>query len=118
MSVFKFIKNRLFNRKDRDKYHDFSRDLYEHGVIDDDTIKELIKKKIPYVIIPHGSLSIKSQRHKYIKKKIGNFLIFNRFIKRANFIQCLSQRELLETKFDVQKFVVPNGNVRVDIITF
>ena len=71
--------------------------------------KELIKKKIPYVIIPHGSLSIKSQRHKYIKKKIGNFLIFNRFIKRAKFIQCLSQRELLETKFDVQKFVVPNG---------
>ena len=32
--LIQFIKNRLFNRKDRDKYRDFSRDLYEHGVID------------------------------------------------------------------------------------
>lgn len=39
--LIKFIKNRLFNRKDRDKYRDFSRDLYEHGVIEHDTIKEL-----------------------------------------------------------------------------
>ena len=39
--LIKFIKNRLFNRKDRDKYCEFSRDLYEHGVIEDDTIKEL-----------------------------------------------------------------------------
>ena len=39
--LIKFIKNRLFNKKDRDKYRDFSRDLYEHGVIEDDTIKEL-----------------------------------------------------------------------------
>ena len=36
-----FIKNKLFNRKDRDKYRNFSRDLYDHGVIEDDTIKEL-----------------------------------------------------------------------------
>ena len=39
--LIQFIKNRLFNRKDRDKYHDFSRDLYEHGIIENDTIKEL-----------------------------------------------------------------------------
>ena len=39
--LIQFIKNRLFNRKDRDKYREFSRDLYEHGVIEDDTIKEL-----------------------------------------------------------------------------
>ncbi len=41
IGLIQFIKNRLFNRKDRDKYRDFSRDLYEHGVIEDDTIKEL-----------------------------------------------------------------------------
>ena len=41
MRLIKFIKNRLFNRKDRDKYRDFSRDLYEHGIIEHDTIKEL-----------------------------------------------------------------------------
>ena len=39
--LIQFIKNRLFNRKDRDKYHDFSRDLYEHGIIEHDTVKEL-----------------------------------------------------------------------------
>ena len=31
----------MFNRKDRDKYHDFSIDLYEHSVIDENTIKDL-----------------------------------------------------------------------------
>ena len=39
--LIKFIKNKLFNRKDRDKYHDFSIDLYEHSVIDENTIKDL-----------------------------------------------------------------------------
>lgn len=39
--LIQFIKNRLFNRKDRDKYRDFSRDLYEHDVIEDNTIKDL-----------------------------------------------------------------------------
>ena len=41
IKLIQFIKNRLFNRKDRDKYRDFSRDLYEHDVIEDDTIKDL-----------------------------------------------------------------------------
>ena len=39
--LIQFIKNKLFNRKDRDKYREFSKDLYEHGIIEDDTIKEL-----------------------------------------------------------------------------
>lgn len=37
----KTAQNRRKSRKDRDKYRDFSRDLYEHGVIEHDTIKEL-----------------------------------------------------------------------------
>ena len=41
IKLIQFIKKRLFNRKDRDKYHNFSRDLYEHGIIEHDTIKEL-----------------------------------------------------------------------------
>ena len=47
--IFQFIKNRLFNRKDRDKYRGFSRDLYEHGVIEDDTIKELLLSQSRYL---------------------------------------------------------------------
>ena len=36
-----FIKNRLLNRKDRNKYRNFLRNLYEHAVIENVTIKEL-----------------------------------------------------------------------------
>src|SRR5574344_74289 len=39
--VINFIKDRLFHRKDRDKYYDVSADLYEHGIIDSDTIYDL-----------------------------------------------------------------------------
>ena len=39
--LIQFIKNRLFNRKDRNKYRNFLRNLYEHAVIEDVTIKEL-----------------------------------------------------------------------------
>lgn len=41
IKLVQFIKKRLFNRKDRDKYRNFSRDLYEHDIIEHDTIKEL-----------------------------------------------------------------------------
>ena len=39
--LIQFIKNRLFNRKDRNKDRNFLRNLYEHAVIEDVTIKEL-----------------------------------------------------------------------------
>lgn len=39
--LIQFIKNRLFNRKDRNKYRNFLRNLYEHAVIEDVIIKEL-----------------------------------------------------------------------------
>ena len=39
--VINFIKDRLFHKKDRDKYYDVSVNLYEHGIIDSDTIYDL-----------------------------------------------------------------------------
>ena len=36
-----FIKNRLFNIKDRNKYRNLLRNLYDNNVIEDVTIKEL-----------------------------------------------------------------------------
>lgn len=64
---------------------------------------------IPYVIVPHGSLTDSAQRVKAYKKVPANFLLFNRFIRGAEAIQCLSQRELEQTRFRAQKFIGTNG---------
>ena len=71
--------------------------------------KMLKKKNIPYIILPHGALTEEAQRKKWLKKKVGNLLLFNRFIRNAAAIQCLSDRELNTTAFGKQKFVAPNG---------
>lgn len=70
---------------------------------------QLLKKKIPYVIVPHGELSNEAQKKKWLKKKVANFLLFNRFINNAVAIQCLSQRELDSTRVSKNKFIGTNG---------
>ena len=71
--------------------------------------RELRKSKIPYIIIPHGELTKESQRRKWLKKKVANFLLFNRFINGAAAIQCLSERELNATRHGKRKFIATNG---------
>lgn len=71
--------------------------------------KILRKNKIPYIIIPHGELTVEAQKKKWLKKKVANFLLFNKFINGASTFQCLSQRELETTKFGKKKFVGTNG---------
>ena len=70
---------------------------------------ELRKRKIPYVIIPHGELSAEAQKKKWLKKKVPNVLLFNRFINGAKAIQCLSKREHNATRFGKKKFIGTNG---------
>lgn len=73
-------------------------------------IAENLKRyKIPYIIVPHGSLTIEAQKKKHFKKIVANFLLFNKFIKAALAIQCLSQSELETTKFRIKKFIGTNG---------
>lgn len=72
-------------------------------------MKELKKRNIPYVIIPHGCLTKEAQNKKRAKKIIGNLLLFNRFISNAVAIQCLSQLELQNTRFNNTKFIGTNG---------
>jgi glycosyltransferase involved in cell wall biosynthesis len=55
--------------------------------------KTLHKSNLPYIVIPHGSLTKKAQATKRLKKIAGNFVFFNRFAKKANAIQFLSQNE-------------------------
>jgi glycosyltransferase involved in cell wall biosynthesis len=71
--------------------------------------KKLRKLKIPYVIIPHGELTVLAQRHKRIKKVVANILLFKKFINGAVAIQSLSEREKQQTRFHKNKFVGTNG---------
>ena len=70
--------------------------------------KHLQKKKIPYIIVPHGCLTVEAQKIKRLKKIAGNVL-FRPFIKHASAIQCLSENELNNTKFKATKFIGTNG---------
>lgn len=71
--------------------------------------KNLTKNRIPYIIVPHGCLTCGAQKKKWLKKKVANFLLFNRFINGAAAIQCLSERELEATLFGKNKFIGTNG---------
>ena len=71
--------------------------------------KNLKQNNIPYIIIPHGALTQGAQKKKWLKKKVANFLLFNRFINGAAAIQCLSERELEATLFGKNKFIGTNG---------
>lgn len=71
--------------------------------------KILHKKNVPYIIVPHGELTVLAQKKKWLKKKAANILLFNTFIKRAEAIQCLSQSELNNIKLKHNKFIATNG---------
>lgn len=41
-SLIHFLRDSIIRNKDKDKYIDFARDLYAHGCMDDDTMKDLV----------------------------------------------------------------------------
>ena len=72
--------------------------------------KEIRKLKIPYIIVPHCSLTENAQKIKPLKKKIGNILFFNKFIKGASAIQYLSSVESnMSKKFKNNSYIIGNG---------
>ncbi len=71
--------------------------------------KQLIKRNIPYLIIPHGSLTSEALRKKWIKKMIANIFLFNKFIINAKGLQMLSKREFDNTNIETYKFIATNG---------
>ena len=76
---------------------------------------ELIKKEVPYIIIPRGSLTSEAFHNggilKFIKKKLAHFLIFNSYIKHAKAVQylTLSEKKESEKHFKANSFILPNG---------
>ena len=73
--------------------------------------KELKKNRIPYITVPHGELRKEAQQKKWIKKKIANLLLFNRFVNNAVAVQCLSNREFENTNFGTKKIMATNGTI-------
>lgn len=43
--LIKFLKDRMFNKKEKDKYYDFSVDLYTYVIINDDNAIERNSRK-------------------------------------------------------------------------
>lgn len=69
----------------------------------------LKKQKIPYVVIPHGGLTKRAQTQKWVKKTVGNLLLFNRYLRGAAAVHYLSEGERAESVFRGPCFVLPNG---------
>ena len=70
---------------------------------------ELRKRRIPYVIVPHGALKRGAQQKSRLKKAAANLLLFKRFCNGASGIQCLTEIEKQESVMGKNLFVAPNG---------
>jgi glycosyltransferase involved in cell wall biosynthesis len=72
--------------------------------------KALCRRNIPYIITPRGGMTRTAQTIKKIKKKIANFFVFKKMVRKAVAIHCLTNGETNETTFWNQFiFVVGNG---------
>ena len=71
--------------------------------------KQLLKRNIPYIIVPHGEITQAALNRKWLKKKIAYTLWFNRFVKKAAAVQCLSENEAKESVIAENKIILPNG---------
>ena len=71
--------------------------------------KVLLKRGIPYIVFPHGSLVKRAMRTKAIKKYVAHILLFNKFIKNAVAVQFLTKGEQDNSIFSNKGIVLPNG---------
>lgn len=94
-----------YNSPDLVVFH--SMNLIEHVRI----AKKLKRYSIPYIIVPRVALTSSAQKKGYLKKKIANLLVFNKYIKNALAIQFLTENEYNESKNFKFKdyFIIGNG---------
>ncbi|MFG6119304.1 glycosyltransferase [Thalassobacillus sp. B23F22_16] len=72
--------------------------------------KTLKKRCTPYIIVPRGGMTKKSQNIKPIKKMLGNNIFFKKMVKDSIAIHCLTRGESQESShWDKETFVVGNG---------
>ncbi|MBG1245571.1 glycosyltransferase [Nostoc sp. NZL] len=81
--------------------------IWEHTLL----AYEAVKRKIPYVITPHGGMTQGAQQQKYLKKKVGNLLFFNWMVQNAAALHCLTDEEAFDVRkiWNLPVFVVGNG---------
>lgn len=74
-------------------------------------IRDVYKKKIPYVIVPRSQLTRQCYERRKLKKIIGNILFYNKFKNKAASVQFLTEDEKNDSKcrYTADSFVVPNG---------
>lgn len=75
-------------------------------------IRDIQKENIPYVIVPRSTLTNQAQRHKSLKKVIGNLVYFRRMFANAVAIQYLTEQEKMDSAdgdWNRSCFVIPNG---------
>lgn len=77
----------------------------------DKMLRSIIKSGIPYSIVPRSSLTSKAQQNHPLKKKIANLIFYNKFIKKSNAIQYLTDWEKNDSEkwFKHHNYIIPNG---------
>lgn len=85
-----------------------------HEIYRPDHIKlshRLKTRAIPYIITPHGSLTHVAQNQKHFAKQALNLFFYNAFIRNAECVHFLSEKEALNsTGFKLKKAsIIPNG---------
>ncbi len=70
---------------------------------------ELKRAHIPYIIIPHGSLTENAQKKSRLKKLIGNYLLFDSYVDNSVAIQFLSKTEMESSIGKEKGFISTNG---------
>lgn len=71
--------------------------------------KELVKTKIPYIIVPHGCLTKEAQRKKWWKKIPANLFVFREYLKQSTALQYLSEKERETTDVKNRSVIGTNG---------
>ena len=74
-------------------------------------IEDLIKEKIPFVIVPRSEMTKQAQAKSSTKKLIGNALYFKRMAKKAAAIQYLTDQEYIDSgdKWNRDYYIISNG---------
>ncbi len=68
--------------------------------------------KVPYIIVPRGSLTWQAMHnHSKMKKELAHFFFYDKFVKNALAIQYLTEKEYEDSKyrFRGKHFILPNG---------
>lgn len=69
-------------------------------------------KKIPYLLVFHGGASADNAQKNWLKKKVANLLMFNRFVRWAERVVYLTEKEhesSIFNRINSNYAIIPNG---------